>query len=84
MKTLPPFALGTVLDIFEKVTHKSPMLSLGNAFNEGDLRDFDRRVRQGIDDANVRYICELKIDGLAVSLHYEKDALFKVQHVVMV
>ncbi|WP_408672658.1 DNA ligase LigA-related protein, partial [Streptococcus pneumoniae] len=63
---------GTVLDIFEKVTHKSPMLSLGNAFNEGDLRDFDRRVRQGIDDANVRYICELKIDGLAVSLHYEK------------
>ncbi|MDM5237333.1 NAD-dependent DNA ligase LigA [Bacillus cereus] len=63
---------GTVLDIFEKVTHKSPMLSLGNAFNEGDLRDFDRRVHQGIDDANVRYICELKIDGLAVSLHYEK------------
>ena len=53
------------------------MLSLGNAFNEGDLRDFDRRVRQGIDDANVRYICELKIDGLAVSLHYEKDASFK-------
>ncbi len=48
------------------------MLSLGNAFNEGDLRDFDRRVRQGIDDVNVRYICELKIDGLAVSLHYEK------------
>ena len=39
----PPFALGTVLDIFEKVTHKSPMLSLGNAFNEGDLRDFDRK-----------------------------------------
>ncbi|MGG1167795.1 NAD-dependent DNA ligase LigA [Bacillus mycoides] len=63
---------GAVLDIFEKVTHKSPMLSLGNAFNEGDLRDFDRRVRQGIDDTNVRYICELKIDGLAVSLHYEK------------
>ncbi|MFQ6570929.1 NAD-dependent DNA ligase LigA [Bacillus sp. AF53] len=63
---------GTILDIFEKVTHNSPMLSLGNAFNEGDLRDFDRRVRQGIDDANVRYICELKIDGLAVSLHYEK------------
>ena len=37
------------------------MLSLGNAFNEGDLRDFDRRVRQGIDGANVRYICELKL-----------------------
>lgn len=40
------------------------MLSLGNAFNEGDLRDFDRRVRQGIDGANVRYICELKLTGL--------------------
>ncbi|WP_369901348.1 NAD-dependent DNA ligase LigA [Bacillus manliponensis] len=63
---------GEVLDIFEKVTHKSAMLSLGNAFNEGDLRDFDRRVRQGIDETNVRYVCELKIDGLAVSLHYEK------------
>lgn len=63
---------GEVLDIFEKVTHKSAMLSLGNAFNEGDLRDFDRRVRQGIDATNVRYVCELKIDGLAVSLHYEK------------
>ncbi|HDX9577159.1 TPA: NAD-dependent DNA ligase LigA [Bacillus pseudomycoides] len=63
---------GEILDIFEKVTHKSPMLSLGNAFNEGDLRDFDRKVRQGIDDQNVRYVCELKIDGLAVSLHYEK------------
>ncbi|MGG0237989.1 NAD-dependent DNA ligase LigA [Bacillus rhizoplanae] len=63
---------GEILEIFEKVTHKSPMLSLGNAFNEGDLRDFDRKVRQGIDGQNVRYVCELKIDGLAVSLHYEK------------
>ncbi len=42
---------------------------------KGDLRDFDRRVCQGIDGANVRYICELKIDGLAVSLHYEKRTL---------
>jgi DNA ligase (NAD+) len=63
---------GQVLDMFEKVTHKSPMLSLGNAFNEGDLRDFDRKVRQGSGEENVRYVCELKIDGLAVSLHYEK------------
>ncbi len=51
---------------------------------EGDLRDFDRRVRQGIDDVNVRYICELKIDGLAVSLHYEKGRFIQGQHVVMV
>lgn len=60
--------------MFEKVEHQSQMLSLGNAFNEQDLRDFDRRVRQGAGE-NVSYVCELKIDGLAVSLRYE-DGLF--------
>ncbi|WP_209424243.1 NAD-dependent DNA ligase LigA [Anoxybacillus suryakundensis] len=60
---------GAPLEAFKKVTHRVPMLSLSNAFNEGDLRDFDRRVRQEVGD--VRYVCELKIDGLAVSLHYE-------------
>lgn len=50
------------------------MLSLGNAFNEQDLRDFDRRVKQAVGE-DVRYVCELKIDGLAVSLRYE-DGLF--------
>ncbi|MDQ1004343.1 DNA ligase (NAD+) [Neobacillus niacini] len=61
---------GDVLDLFEKVEHRTPMLSLGNAFNEQDLKDFDRRVRQAVGD-NVSYVCELKIDGLAVSLRYE-------------
>ncbi|MBI0580296.1 NAD-dependent DNA ligase LigA [Neobacillus cucumis] len=61
---------GPVLDLFEKVEHRTPMLSLGNAFNDGDLRDFDRRVRQAVGD-DVSYVCELKIDGLAVSLRYE-------------
>lgn len=63
---------GPPLEFFEKVEHTTPMLSLGNAFDEQDLRDFDRRVRQGlgVDDA-IRYMCELKIDGLAVSLRYE-------------
>ena len=61
---------GQVLDLFTKVRHESPMLSLSNAFNENDLRDFDRRVRQGVGDA-FSYVCELKIDGLAVSLKYE-------------
>jgi DNA ligase (NAD+) len=61
---------GQALDAFEKVEHKTPMLSLGNAFNEQDLRDFDRRVRQAVGD-DVTYVCELKIDGLAVSLRYE-------------
>ncbi|MBM7650185.1 DNA ligase (NAD+) [Bacillus ectoiniformans] len=62
---------GEVLDSFKKVTHDQPMLSLGNAFNEGDLRDFDRRVKQTLDEDSYVYVCELKIDGLAVSLKYE-------------
>lgn len=62
---------GPVLDMFQKVTHTAPMLSLGNAYNEGDIKDFDRKVRQGTGAEHVSYVCELKIDGLAVSLHYE-------------
>jgi DNA ligase (NAD+) len=61
---------GAVLDSFKKVEHRTPMLSLGNAFNETDLRDFDRRIRQVVGDG-ISYVCELKIDGLAVSLRYE-------------
>ncbi|WP_137791380.1 NAD-dependent DNA ligase LigA [Bacillus sp. E(2018)] len=62
---------GAVLDFFEKVEHTVPMLSLGNAFNDQDLRDFDRRVRDGV-GSNVSYVAELKIDGLAVSLTYQE------------
>ncbi|MFE4811928.1 NAD-dependent DNA ligase LigA [Peribacillus simplex] len=61
---------GAILDMFEKVEHTTPMLSLGNAFNESDLRDFDRKVRQSVGD-DFSYVCELKIDGLAVTLQYE-------------
>ncbi|TKC14798.1 NAD-dependent DNA ligase LigA [Robertmurraya kyonggiensis] len=61
---------GHVLDMFEKVQHEIPMLSLGNAFGEQDLRDFDRRVTQAVGEDHS-YVCELKIDGLAVSLRYE-------------
>ncbi len=64
-----------VLDVFRKVRHDVPMLSLGNAFDEADLRDFDRRVSQSIGDVPYSYVCELKIDGLAVALKYE-DGLF--------
>ena len=56
--------------MFHKVTHDIPMLSLGNAFNEEDLRDFDRKVRQAVGE-QYTYVCELKIDGLAISLKYE-------------
>lgn len=61
---------GTAVDGFKKVTHRFPMLSLSNAFGEEDLRDFDRKIRQAIGD-NFSYVCELKIDGLAISLKYE-------------
>ncbi|KYG91386.1 DNA ligase (NAD(+)) LigA [[Bacillus] sp. KCTC 13219] len=61
---------GTVLEGFKKVTHNYPMLSLSNAFNEDGLRDFDRKVRQAIGE-HFSYICELKIDGLAIALRYE-------------
>ncbi|MCP3762310.1 NAD-dependent DNA ligase LigA [Domibacillus sp. A3M-37] len=66
---------GAVLDAFQKVRHDTPMLSLGNAFNEADLRDFDRRVEQLVGHSSYSYVCELKIDGLAVALKY-KDGLF--------
>lgn len=61
---------GIVLEGFKKVTHSTPMLSLSNAFNEEDLRDFDRKIRQAIGD-DFSYVCELKIDGLAIALRYE-------------
>lgn len=63
---------GEILEGFQKVTHQTPMLSLGNAFGEDDLRDFDRRIQDRIGDGTeYEYMCELKIDGLAVSLIYE-------------
>lgn len=61
---------GAVLEGFQKVTHQTAMLSLSNAFNEADLRDFDRKIAQAI-GSNYAYVCELKIDGLAISLRYE-------------
>lgn len=61
---------GAPIEGFEKVRHQVPMLSLSNAFNEEELRDFARRVTNALGE-NFSYICELKIDGLAVSLTYE-------------
>lgn len=60
---------GEILKGFGKVVHEFPMLSLSNAFNEEDLREFDRRVKAAAGH-DVSYICELKIDGLAISLRY--------------
>ena len=66
---------GAILEGFNKVQHEKPMLSLGNAFNEGDLRDFDARIRKV--SPNISYVCELKIDGLAVTLHYRDGKFVK-------
>ncbi|QKS70440.1 NAD-dependent DNA ligase LigA [Paenalkalicoccus suaedae] len=61
---------GEPLKQFKKVEHTVPMLSLSNAFDADELRDFDRRVKSGLDH-DPTYMCELKIDGLAVTLRYE-------------
>lgn len=63
---------GEPLPYFEKVVHLEPMLSLGNAFNSDELREFDERIRKAAGDRPVRYVCELKIDGLAISLRYQE------------
>ncbi len=66
----------TVQDGFEQVTHPVPMLSIANAYSHDELRDFDRRVKKilGSED-DVEYVVELKIDGVAVTLFYERGRL---------
>ena len=68
--------------LFSEVRHRRPMLSLSNAFSHDELRAFDTRVRRGLGLAaapesadGLTYVAELKIDGLAVSLHYERGRL---------
>lgn len=60
---------------FGKVKHKIPMLSLDNAFNSEELRNFDKKLRKLSND--IEYVCELKFDGLAVSVHYINGQLFR-------
>lgn len=60
---------------FVKVRHGAPMLSLDNALNEGELRDFDRRVRDLLAGAEFHYVAELKMDGLSMAAHYEDGLL---------
>ncbi len=61
---------------FAKLPHSSPMLSLDNALNEAELRDFDRRVRELLGEEPFRYVAELKLDGLSMAAHYV-DGLFQ-------
>jgi len=66
---------GAPLDAFEEVRHATPMLSLGNAFEEEEVRDFDRRVREGLEVEAVVYAAEPKLDGVAISLTYRDGRL---------
>ena len=66
---------GALDDRLLKAKHLTPMISLGNAFNESELRSFDARIKKTLQEENVEYICELKIDGLAVNLLYERGRL---------
>src|SRR5207302_505244 len=68
---------GPPSDAFAKVTHRTPMLSLANAFEREEVREFDKRVHRGLGDVRVQYVTELKIDGLALSLLYE-DGRYKI------
>ena len=67
---------GQITKEFKAVAHKWPMLSLGNTYNEQDLRDFDERIRKAIGN-NFEYVCELKFDGLSISLTYEQGKLVR-------
>ena len=66
---------GKVLSEFKKIKHKRLMLSLANAFNEEDLRHFDQQIKDATNLDKVEYMCEMKIDGLAMSLDYENGSL---------
>ena len=66
---------GQILEGFEKASHKIPMMSISDVFNESEIIDFDNRIKK--ENINPQYMCELKIDGLSVSLLYEKGKLVR-------
>ncbi|HEY8782935.1 MAG TPA: NAD-dependent DNA ligase LigA [Mucilaginibacter sp.] len=67
---------GDITKAFVTVKHRWPMLSLGNTYNEQELLDFDQRIRKAIGD-NFEYVCELKFDGLSISLTYQEGKLVR-------
>jgi len=68
---------GAPISGFETVEHAQPMYSIDNTYNEEDLRAWDERVRKALDTDQPAYVCEPKVDGVAVSLRYEKDQLVR-------
>jgi DNA ligase (NAD+) len=65
---------GEITKTFKTIVHKYPMMSLSNTYSEEELTDFDNRVKKGLDE-DYEYVCELKFDGLAIGLTYEKGSL---------
>lgn len=66
---------GAITKEFRQIKHKNLMLSLGNTYSEGELRDFDERIKRLIPDETVEYVCELKYDGVAICLTYSTGVL---------
>lgn len=70
----PTLRVGSDLNTsFKKIAHKVPMLSIGNTYSEEDLRDFHRQVCEVVPEEDLEYVAELKMDGTALSIHYEND-----------
>ena len=67
---------GDITKNFKQVRHRYPMLSLGNTYNEDELKEFDNRIKKLLEH-DVEYVCELKFDGLAISLTYENGKLIR-------
>lgn len=74
---------GEPTKVFKTIEHKIPMLSLSNSYNFQELVDFDNRVKNILEGAEYEYVCELKFDGLAVSLVYENGRLKLQLHAAM-
>ncbi len=68
---------GEITKNFESVQHKYPMLSLSNTYNEAELLEWDDRIRKGLNGAEYEYICEIKYDGISLSITYENGILIK-------
>lgn len=68
---------GTITKEFENVVHQYPMLSLGNTYSTEELLEFDARVAKGLEGESYEYFCELKFDGVSISLIYENGMLVK-------
>ncbi|HEY8401899.1 MAG TPA: NAD-dependent DNA ligase LigA, partial [Cytophagaceae bacterium] len=66
---------GTITKVFQTVEHKYPMLSLSNTYSEQEIAEFDTRVRKALPEVKVEYVCELKYDGVAISVVYENGIL---------